>query len=250
MCNLISGELFKIMKSKVTYVTAGIFVVMAVLQMVVYKMAETMNDNIGELTGIAGFVSPLDGDFSYIFLGIFITIIMCQDFSTGSIRQIISKGVSRTTYVFAKYVAMVLVAALLMAFYSLICFIGCSIIGGVGELNQEVVKYLLLYVLGALCMILGYTAITEFVCILFKKNTITIPINLLFILAGGLISQLAFYLTQNKVCYKFWLANMSASFTSFEVGFGEKLLYMEIFVVLASVFLWWSVFVFKRRDID
>ena len=175
---------------------------------------------------------------------------MCQDFSTGSIRQIISKGVSRTKYVLAKYVAMVLVIALLMAVYSLTCFIGFSIIGGVGELNQEVIKQLLLYILGALCMILSYTAITEFVCILFKKNTITIPINLLFILAGGMISQLAFYLTQNESFYKFWLANMSASFTSFEVGFGEKLLYMEIFVVIASVFTWWSVFVFEKRDID
>ncbi len=221
MCNLISSELFKIMKSKVTYVTASIFVGLAIIQMVVYKMAETMNEAIGAVTGIVGFVLPLEGDISYVFLGIFITIIMCQDFSTGSIRQIISKGVSRTKYVFAKYVAMVLVIALLMAVYSLICFIGFSIIGGVGELNQEVIKHLLLYVLGALCMILSYTAITEFVCILFKKNTITIPINLLFILAGGMISQLAFYLTQNEALYKFWLANMSASFTSFEVGFGE-----------------------------
>ena len=46
MCNLISSELFKIMKSKVTYVTASIFVGLAIIQMVVYKMAETMNEAI------------------------------------------------------------------------------------------------------------------------------------------------------------------------------------------------------------
>ena len=250
MCNLISSELFKIMRSKVTYTIGMIFVALAIFQTVVVKIAVSMGKVMVSPTGIDGFVSPLNGDLSYIVIGIFVTIIMCQDFSTGSIRQIIGKGTSRVKYVFAKFIAMVIVISVLMAGYSVVCFLGCSLIGEVGELASEVMKHLLVYVTGACCMILGYTAITEFVCILFKKNTITIPVNLLFIFVGGVVSQLGFQLTENELFYKYWIANMSASFASFEIGYADKLLYMEIFIVIASVFIWWSVFVFKRRDID
>lgn len=250
MCNLIASELFKIRKSKVTYVIASIFAIIALLQMAIIKWAESTGQAIGEITGIAGFVSPLGGDMNYIFIGIFITIIMCQDFSTGSIRQIISKGTSRTKYVLAKYIAMVVTAFAFILECSLLCFIGFTMMKEVGEINAEIIKHLLMYVLGAFCMILGYTAITELICILFRKNTITIPVNLLFIFFGGLVSQLSFQLTKNELFYKYWIANMSASFASFEIDFADKSLYTEIFIVIASVFIWWSVFIFRKRDID
>ena len=231
MCNLISSELFKITKSKVTYVIGGIFFAMAILQAVAFASIASIEEMIGKITGIIGLMTPLDGDISYIVISIFITIIVCQDFSTGSIRQIIGKGSSKVKYILAKYIAMVLVVTVFMAAYSLIDFAAFSIIGETGTFNATVMQHLCIFMLGAFSMILGYTAITEFICIAFRKNTITIPLNLLLIFVGGMISQLIFFLTENEIFYKYWLSNMSSSFGSFDIAISEKVTYIIIFLI-------------------
>lgn len=250
MCNLISSELFKIWKGKVTYVVGILFVVIALLQAVVYgSFAASANMEV-EITGILGILTPLEGDFSYIIISIFITIIVCQDFSTGSIRQIIGKGSRRANYVFAKYIAMILVVAVFMLAASIIDFIAFSMIGEVGEFSSEVIVQLVIFALGAFSMILGYTAITEFICIVFKKNTITIPLNLLFIFAGGIVAQLTYYLTENEKFYRYWLPNMSASFGDFDIAIEEKIIYIAVFLGLAVVFSSLSAIIFTKRDIE
>lgn len=250
MFNLIASELFKIGKSKVTYVIGSVFAFMALVQIVAYASMASMEEMIGQITGIRGMMTPLEGDLSYIIISIFVTIIVCQDFATGSIRQIIGKGCSKIKYVFAKYIAMVLVIVVFMASYSLIDFVGFSAIGSVGDFNSESIKQIMIFGLGAFSMILGYAAIIEFICILFKKNTIAIPLSLLFTFVGGMVAQLIFYFTENEKIFQYWLSNMSASFCVFEVEISQKMIYIAIFLVIAIVFSALSAFIFHKKDIE
>ena len=250
MYNLIASELFKIRKSKVTYVIGCVFIALAILEVVVYSSFAGMQDVAEYATGIDGLLTPLEGDLSYLIICIFITIIVGQDFSTGSIRQIIGKGTSKGRYILAKYIAMVCVSAIFLLLFSLIDFAAFSVLGGIGEWNLHIVKHFLIFLVGAFSMILGYTAITEFICILFRKNTVTIPVNLMLILVGGITAEVLSFLTQNEIFIKYWLPSMSASFGDFDLQFGEKIIYIFIFLTIAVAFSAMSVWVFEKKDID
>lgn len=250
MCNLIVSEWYKITKSKVTYVIGIVFLLMAFLQMLVFGYAEFGTDMDGVLTGVRGITVPLDGDISCSIIGIFATIFICQDFSTGSIRQIIGKGSSKVKYVLAKYITLVMAITVFMILYSLIDFVAFSLLGEIGEINQDVLLHLLVFALGSFSMILSYTAIMEFISIAFRKNTITIPLSVMFLVVGSIITQVLYYITENENMYKYWLVNMSANFGNFEIGINEKLTYIVILVIVAIVFNGLSSFIFQKWDVE
>lgn len=225
MLNLIRSELYKMGKSKVIMVITLCYAFLACIEVAtMFFMSHNveMQENIASmisitgnkgLCGLDGITVPLNGDLSYIMISIFVTLIMGHDFTSRSIYQIIGKGISRSKYVMAKFTAMICINVVQLAIYSLLCFLGYSMLFGVGGFNVQAANLLVVYFIGALSMIIGYTAIMEVICVLFKKINITMPICILFVFIGGMASQIILYITQEDTLSKYWLTNMSSSFS-------------------------------------
>lgn len=256
MINLINGELYKIAKSKITYIMGMLFVVFAGIEIGLnaYMMSQPgmMQDMYGmdKITGIQGVLFSFSGDITFIFIGLFLSIIIGTDYATGSIRQIVAKGTNRCSIILAKYISGVVASLIMLLIYMVIMFVGCSVLSGVGEINAEVKKQLLLLFIGILSIILGYVALAEFFSFLVKGIGASVAVNLMFIFFGGMLAQLTNYFLNSDIIYRHWLSNMSSCFGNYEVAASEQCGYMGVCMIMAVLFLALSIVLFQKRDID
>ena len=81
------------------------------------------------LNGFSMISQGIEGDTMFMFIGILATLLFASDFSSGSIRQIIGKGIDRTKYVVGTLVSVSAFVLVMMAALFLSLFLSGSLLG-------------------------------------------------------------------------------------------------------------------------
>lgn len=257
MKNIIASELYKIRKSKLIYILFGIVLILVLVSaaLMVFLNSAGLPEEMGvakELSGLTGLSTCLADSTIFLVLAIFVSITTLNDFNSGCIRQIISKGTSRTKYIVGKYFAMSIVGILLMLFNMVCYFTAYSIIGGktgLAGMDSELLRHLLLMLAGTVTFVLSYTAIIEFVSVLLRKTSSALVVSILLSTIVGSTIQILSIFMENATLLNYWLTTMLINFGDFTVPVSTKLIYLAVMGGSAVVFTIGNALVFNKRDI-
>ena len=114
MKDLLRLEFRKLKRQKSFYIILAIMLVMVVISALTYKMLESLSEEMNEIgeafgetfsaTGesvLLGFLSS--ANFSLL-AAIFVAIVVCDDYGSGVVKNIFSRGYSRADFYFAKLI--------------------------------------------------------------------------------------------------------------------------------------------------
>ncbi|MDR2546637.1 MAG: ABC transporter permease [Lachnospiraceae bacterium] len=208
MRNIIKADLYRIFRSKGVYIALAVFLLLTVLQVlfgadglvigvmvdsdirydVVYNADGTVSELIPQEITMNGRDAPfifadVTDNLIYLILP-FIVFIVAVDFQSGAVKNILSSGISRYKYFFAKFSLMALVSASLMAVYLFLPIIlGTILYGYGGEINGEYISAIAEIYLPQFYLVFAYVCVGLFVSFAFKSvaalNTIYIMLSLL-----------------------------------------------------------------------
>ncbi len=203
MLNIIKADLYRIFKGKGIYITFIFFIAIIVLQIysgslgAVGVNTDTVSsyDNI-KLTGaIAPFATSSFVDNYLYYLLPIIVIIAAVDFGAGTVKNILSNGVSRIKYYFSKLI-LAFIASTVMLFLNVVLSIllATMINGFGGEFNAKFISDILRVLLPQLYLFFAMSSVGIFLTFSTKRvgalsgyyiGFCLVPMILVYILSIG-----------------------------------------------------------------
>ena len=265
MRELLKTDLRRILKDKLFLIVCILGAVFAIFTPILSQFLIIGLDIDEELVGSFStaksmFFSAfsLSGNFGLI-LPILLSIVICKDFSYGTVRNKIISGKSRSSIFLSMFLSSSIIICATMLIHALItlvislCFFPYQIesftIGSVG--------YLLLSLLFSILIYVFVSALISFLCV-FMKNVglsivIYVAINFLFSIVGTVISLAAtFSGSDSKVLEILQKANL---FTATHIGTGVSYSLLDVLCTLLPIFigtafcLFWGNCIFKKKDL-
>lgn len=268
MRNLLKSDLTRIFRDKLLLITCIIGAAFALASPLLYTALTAALDMEAELGMIVDaktlfFAAFLPGDNFGLVLTIFITIILCKDFSYGTIRNKIVCGKSRRDIFLSLFLSCaivlctVIVAHALLTLLLSICFFPYQEGGFTGKdflyLVESIALEILVYMLLA--------ALITFLCVSMKNTGLTIvcviAVSFLCALVGG-IAQIALQFTpstsgvMSKVLEFLTKSNL---FTGSIIGQGTSYTFKDLLYVLipaiagCAALIGFGICIFKKKDV-
>ena len=193
MKNLLKFEFHKLFRQKSFYICTAImfafsFLAVIIIEVLINNAPVDMSELITKPQSCWDILlSTIDNSNLILISSIFIAIFICEDFSSGTIKNIYARGFSKSN-VFAAKLIVVATAALIMFGVNLIFSLLVGLIFyGTGPLD---IKYIWL-ILSQIPLVLANTAFTFAICMISKKIGPSIAISILGIMIIGLFFSLA-----------------------------------------------------------
>lgn len=172
MNNVISAQTFKCFRSKAFRIMTLIMIPISVFLTLIFKEMQNSSDEPIPVTGFSMISNGLEGDLLFIFIGILVTLLFTVDFSSGSIRQIIGKGIDRTKFLLGTIVSMTIHVAIMLATSYASLFVSGSLLGeGIGTLQGSNFGRMTLCVI-----VLGFFYIGFTMCIVTLSRKVSISL--------------------------------------------------------------------------
>lgn len=236
MKKLLQFELFKLRKQKSLYICSGLILVMLLLELVLSML---MTKAFGEefmptpsaidvvLTAVSA------SDFTLI-TGIFIVIYVCGDFNQQTIKNIYSRGFSRTEVYFVKLIICVAYTVAMFIITELFALAMGSAFYGFKPQEGHIFALLL----GQLLACIAYATFAFAICYLIKKTGIAIVLVIFVPMVLSLILTVldAVIKADNFKMVNYWLDGMitsldgTASVTTIVLGCILPVVYAALFV--------------------
>ena len=217
MFKLLNFEFRKLIRQKSFYIC--IAAMLALLVGSAYT-TELMTAKSGvedpSLSGISYLMEAISGSALSAVLAVFIPLFICEDYASGTIRNIITRGFSRLEMFIAKLIA-VLAATVLM---TAVCLVAAYLVGtafwGAGEpsLGSEQIKILLCQ----LAVIAAYATMFFAISSMLQKVGGSIAICLILPMAAVILLSLAdAALAEREIELSgYWIENLGRSLASVE----------------------------------
>lgn len=219
MFRLINFEFRKLIRQKSFYIC--IAVMLALLLFSAYT-TELMTADSGvenpDLNGVNYLMGAINSSSIFSVLGVFIPLFVCEDYVSGTIRNVITRGFSRLEIFVSKLIA-VIVASLLM---TVLCLAASYLVGtafwgsGDAALGSEQIKILLCQ----LAVVIAYSTLFFAISSTLQKVGGSIAICLILPMAAMILLSMAdaALAEQEIVLSKYWLDSLSHSVSSFTVA--------------------------------
>lgn len=235
MLKLLRFEFRKLRQSKSLYICSGLLAVLTAFS--VYT-AKSMNDELGLDTvtsGVGSLMEALPTSMIPMLMGIFVALFICEDYGSGTIRNILTRGYTRLSVFASKYLA-VLAAAVFM---SVICwaaaFITGAAFGGSGgeDFGAEQVKILLCQLVNTIALATLFFALS--IMLQRPGGAIACCIVVPMVIKVGLrLGETA--LAEREIeLYKYWIEGLGSSIAAVTVesdtlkeAFWYSLLYIPV----------------------
>lgn len=212
MQNSLKFELRKLFRQKTFYVCAFAVLVIEIINVFSLFLIEKVSQSalMASLTGeVTGIIPGYQGwhFFTYgasflqmnIVFPIFITLFVCNDFSEGTIKNVLSKGFTRTDVFFSKLFAVDIAAVIFWAFGVLVAVVTGTCIWGMGSgFGAEH-----LAAMGAqLLLVLAYASMDVFIAFLFRKKAASLAIGIAFSTVLQLLALLIDAILSSKTAFE------------------------------------------------
>lgn len=212
MLNLLRMDLYRIRKSKSTYICLGILLAtVAIIYFLFYLMflpnGQVIAHNMGmmtipEITEAKDMFQEMDilvvfrqacmdGGFFPLVLSVLFTVFICADFKNGFIKNIMSVHINRWNYITSKILAFGLVDFIYLAVIYIFTFLLNVLIGGL--IPYTSLGSVLFYLIQAWVLTMGMLALILFVC-MFTRNLTAGILTAVFIASGAIVTVLSLIL--------------------------------------------------------
>lgn len=182
MERLIKFELRKMLRQKTFYVCVGVILLVVVLNVLILYMVDRVSSSFFGDTVVTGLYSGLQFIIQApsmmqmsILFPIFITLFICNDFSEGTIKNVVSRGFTRTQIYFSKLIASTVAGLIFMVWAMLTAFVAGSLVWGAGSI--DVTK--MLEGIGVLVLLtVAYVTFDTFLAFLFRKKAGSLAVGI------------------------------------------------------------------------
>lgn len=261
MINIVKSDIVRMLKSKSFWITLVAFLSLFVA--IIFMQNSSQNGTVFDATNggreeglyitvdtivksFNSFVTTFGYSFGLLFLGIYLSIFICNEYSSGYIKNIATLNNGRISIIIAKIVvAIVLILLMLVSCYGLSFVVGMMIVDGFEiETITTIFKSILTMFLHALAT---FSLIT-FVATLFKSKVAAIIVN--FLIASGMLLPVintVFDLLNVSFLSKYTLTHF---LMTFDLLTGDVLVKMMIVcIVYILVYNILSVIIISKRDL-
>lgn len=228
MGRLLQFEFRKLFRQKSFYICSAILVASILITIYTLKFltdfagadvadaVETLS-GVTETSGLGSMLTALSSSSITTVLAVFIPLFVCDDFSSGTIKNVIAKGYSRTAVFASKYLVSV-VAAVIM---SIICWAGAYIAGtAIWYAGTDWTTTMTYAMMVQLLIIIAYLSVYFLISSLIKKSGGSISICVVapmlvstaVLLADALIKKKKFEISD------YWLADLLSKASSIAVA--------------------------------
>lgn len=237
MKNLFKFELFKLRKQKSLYICSGLILVMVLFTLLISLLLFNAlgEEYMTKPTAINVMLSSVSAaDFTLI-AGIFVVLYVCGDFGQQTIKNIYSRGFSRTEVYFVKLIICVAYTVAMFIITELFALAMGSAFFGFKPQEGHIFALLL----GQLLACIAYATFVFAVCHLIKRTGIAIVVVIFVPMVLSLILSLldTIIRADNFKLVDYWLDGMltslsdaSASVTTIVVGCILPVVYAALFV--------------------
>ena len=268
MFDLLKTDLKRVVKDKLFLILCIVAAVFAVVNPLLYKLLFAMADMGLDLGMVIDaktlcFASFSPGSNLGLIMPIFAAIVLCKDFSQGTVRNKIVCGRSRTDIFLSMFLTCTVVMCAVMLFHGVLtlllslCFFeyqaSAFTWGSLGYMLLSFGFEMLVYVCIAalLSLFIVWTKNAGLAVVMY------VAINFLFVIVGGVVSGvLAFADPAKKVTYTLLeIVNDSNLFTSTVIGGGTSYGLLDILCILLPTILGTvgcvllGILVFKKKDV-
>lgn len=272
MRELLITDIRRIIKDKLFLVSCILGVIFAISTPLLYKglslllgMGGMENDLLGTFTNAKSmfFTSfALGSNFGFV-LPILLAIVICKDFSYGTIRNKIICGKSRTKIFLSMFLASTIVSCALMLLHALLT-LGASLLFFSYQsepITSDTIGYALLSIVFALLIYVFVSAIVCFLSVSMKNAGVTtivyIGVNFLFSIVGAVVAVAAAFVDQTDelLVKAFEIVQKANLFTTTHIGTGLTYEFIDVICVLAPVVLgtagciFFGITIFNKKDL-
>ncbi len=237
MKNLLKFELFKLRKQKSLYICSALILVLLLLEMLLSLLANKVfgDEYMPIPTAIDVVLSAVSASDFTLIAGVFIAIYVCGDFGQQTIKNIYSRGFSRTEVYFVKLIICVAYTVAMFIITELFSLAMGSAFYGFAAQEGHIFSLLLGQFLAciafttfafAVCHLIKRTGIA-IVVIIFVPQVLTLILSLLDIIIRADNFKLAYYWLNGTITS---LSYSDASVTTIVVGCILPVVYGAIFV--------------------
>ncbi|MBQ4524048.1 MAG: ABC transporter permease subunit [Lachnospiraceae bacterium] len=247
MYHILKAEIGKLFRSRTFLICSIIAALMSVILLASYKMMsevytpefiENLNQQTAtqsgvsfqaseeldlsffqNLSGISMLEMSFAGDVIQTLLAVLVSIFVCTEFSGGAIKNIASRGFSRTKIYTAKYIVCVIGGIILSIVVLLTTFLGGTLLWGVGETGGDFIGNLLTFLGVQFFLIAALTGLMVFVSMVVRNTGGSIAINVCVIMFASMIFQLFDLLIDSETfrVADYWIGNIVAQITSLSI---------------------------------
>lgn len=251
MKDIIKSEFYKVRKSMVTKVTAICMLAIAGMQILAYVYAKLSGGIWEEIfrgtRGCDTYAYFCTGSFFLVFVAMFIGGMITNEFSHGTVRQMVSRGVPKVKIALGQYFALsanmtviALVPAVLLMAVATVCW-------GFGSVS---VPRFLLIVFGQLAVIWSYTGISMLIAHITRSGGLAIGLNIMLLLGGSVGTQILAALTEKKWISEYWILPMMSNAVNRALEWQVQFKYSAILIVLGIVCTVLGTFRFHMSDVN
>lgn len=203
-----------------------------------------------DISGISLMMETFSGNLYQTLILIFTSIFTAMEFSHGTVRNIVSRGLGRERIYLAKYLCN-MAASLLFALAAMaVSFVTASILWGAGTVTAASVLTLVKTILVQLLLLAAYSGVCMFIAILFRSSGGAVALNFcLLIFLPSLLSLSGIFTGGRLQLERYWLINCASSIASPAPDTAALCTAVSsgLITLVLSVLL--GVFCFKKRDI-
>ncbi|MBO4252271.1 MAG: ABC transporter permease [Clostridia bacterium] len=244
MKDLLRLEFRKLKRSKSFYIILAIMLAMTVISMITTKLFESFADELNEMGAefgesfstagenvLLGFLSA--SNFSLL-TAIFVSIAVCDDYDNHIVKNIFSRGYSRSDFYFAKLVYLIVTTSIMFVAAATVSAILSEVLFGINGDAAKIAHIISTQYLASLASVSLFFAI----CTLIKKlggsiaATIILPsvIALLLALVDEILGVESFSIAG------YWVSSIAGSLSTITVKTPDIILYAALSVVYFAVF--------------
>lgn len=199
MSNLLKSDFYKLFKTKSFFVCCIISVVLAVASVFILDAdakvsQQSVTAGVGGASANLSAAAMLPGSFSgngTLFASIVISIIVASEFGFGTIKNIASRGFSRTKIYFSKLLVSSVAATVFVLAYSIAMTITATCLWGFGDTSGSFVPNTLKIFGLEILLNLAFTSVFVLVSSLIRQTGGSIAVNICIMNFFALFVQLA-----------------------------------------------------------
>jgi ABC-type transport system involved in multi-copper enzyme maturation permease subunit len=260
--NLLSAEFFKLFRRKSFYICLAILLVLIVIFGIATKVLleseampaeqlEQISMAAADMSGAKQLAATFaDSDTFSLILAIFVSLFICTDYSSGTIKNTCSRGYSR----FKIYLSKLVVAWFVAAVYIVLSVITRYLVYGTlfefGTVTSGMMKEFLVICGTEMLIYMALTSIFVFISTLTKVSGIAIAVNVSLSMFVALILQLLDMFSDLNINFSnYWLVSVGAEISRFNIAEGVIIRIVMVSGVYLAVFLALGFSLFQKEDI-
>ena len=191
MMNVVSSEIYKIFKSKIFYGVLIVLLMMNAMVLISGLSATRSSTILG--TGISVYQESYHADGIIYIILIFVVFLITSEYANKTIRQKGCRGIERWKLVLGQYIAISLVAIIVVLGFGFINLLLFTVLFGLGGVNIIVFMRMNL---GMICIILATTGLGTFVSHLSRNIGIAVILSIVLFPGSDYIAKLFALLTK------------------------------------------------------